>query len=203
MIDQGRGDGLARELQAVVAAVGAGDLEQAGRLSDAALAAGRAHPLFFKLRAVSHERRGRLIEAIQDFRSALAITPDDFAASSALGSCLARSGRIPEALAALDASIALNSGYAPAHCNRGWALETSGDRSGARTAYERAIAIDPNNLQALGGLAAISAQSGRSAAARDYAGRALGLAPHDATSAMARAMPEVASCGANPSARPA
>ena len=192
MIEQGRGDGLAGELQAVVAAVGAGDLDRAGRLSDAALAAGRAHPLFFKLRAVSHERSGRLGEAIQDFRSALAMAPGDFAASSALGSCLARSGRIPEALAALDASIALNGGYAPAHCNRGWALETSGDRSGARAAYERAIAIDPNNLQALGGLAAISAQSGRSAEARDYAGRALALSPHDVTSGIALAMAEVA-----------
>ena len=182
---------LARSLQEVVAAVGAGDLERAARLSDSALAFGRTHPLFFKLRAVSHERRGRLGEAIQDFRAALAMAPDDFAALSALGSCLARSGRLPEALAALDASIALNGGYAPAHCNRGWALETSGDRAGARTAYERALAIDPVNLQALGGLAAIAAQSGQSAAARDFAQRALKLAPRDAAASIALAMAEV------------
>ena len=182
---------LARELQAVVAAVSAGDIDRAGRLCDAALAAGRIHPLFFKLRAVSHERGGRLGEAIDDFRSALAVSPDDFAALSALGSCLARSGRLPEALVALDASIALNGSYAPAHCNRGWTLETAGDRSGARAAYEQALAIDPNTLQALGGLAAISAQSGGSVAARDYAERALKLSPNDPAAIIALAMAEV------------
>ena len=191
MTDQAADAALTRNLQDVVAAVGAGDLERAARLSDSALAFGRAHPLFFKLRAVSRERRGRLGEAIEDFQSALAMTPDDFAALSALGSCLARSGRIAEALTALDASIALNGGYAPSHCNRGWALETSGDRGGARAAYERAIAIDPDNLQALGGLAAIAAQSGQSAVARDYAQRALKRAPRDAAAAIALAMAEV------------
>ena len=179
------------KVQEVIVAVTRGDLELAARLSQAALAAGVSHPLLFKLRAVTHERRGRLDAAIQDFQAALALAPNDFAASSALGSCLARSGRIPDALAALDASIALNGGYAPAHCNRGWALETSGDRAGARAAYERAIAIDPDNLQALGGLAAISAQSGQAAAARDYGARALKLAPRDPAATIALAMAEV------------
>ena len=179
------------KVQEVIVAVTRGDLELAARLSQAALAIGVSHPLLFKLRAVTHERHGRLDAAIRDFQSALALAPNDFAALSALGSCLARSGRIPEALAALDASIALNGAYAPAHCNRGWALETSGDRAGARAAYERAIGIDPDNLQALGGLAAISAQSGQSAAARDYAGRALKLAPRDPAASIGLAMAEV------------
>ena len=181
------------KVQEVIVAVTRGDLELAARLSQAALAIGVSHPLLFKLRAVTHERHGRLDAAIRDFQSALALAPNDFAASSALGSCLARSGRIPEALAALDASIALNGAYAPAHCNRGWALETSGDRAGARAAYERAIGIDPDNLQALGGLAAVSAQSGQSAAA----------ASPSETSAMARAMLAAGSRGASFSARPA
>ena len=179
-------------IQEVIVAVTRGDLELAARLSHAALASGVSHPLLFKLRALTHERHGRLEAAIQDFQSALSLAPNDFAASSALGSCLARAGRIPEALAALDASIALNGAYAPAHCNRGWALETSGDRAGARAAYERALAIDPDNLQALGALAAISAQSGQSAAARDHAGRALNLAPRDPLANIALAMAEVA-----------
>ena len=182
---------LARQLREAMSAVGAGDLELAARLSDHALTSGGTHPLFFKLRAVSHERQGRLAEAIQDFRSALALAPNDFAALSALGSCLSRSGRIPEGLRALDASITINAAYAPAHCNRGWALETAGDRAGARTAYERALVIDPANLQALGGLAAISAQSGQGAAAREFAGRALQLAPRDPTATIALAMAEV------------
>ena len=182
---------LARQLREVMGAVGAGDLERAAKLSHEAMTSGAAHPLFFKLRAVSHERQGRLGEAIGDFQSALALAPNDFAALSALGSCLSRSGRIAEGLAALEASIAINPGYAPAHCNRGWALETAGDRGGARAAYERALAIDPANLQALGGLAAISAQSGETGAAKEFAGQALKLAPRDPTASIALAMAEV------------
>ena len=84
------GEAVARELQDVAAALGRGDFDGAVRLAHAALVARRTHPLFFKLRAVMQERQGRLSDAIQDFRSALALAPDDFAALSALGSCLAR-----------------------------------------------------------------------------------------------------------------
>ena len=116
----------AQRLRATLAAAQSGDLARAAALADAALEDGLVDPLYFKLRAVQHERSGRLDEAIRDFQSALAFFPDDHAALSALGLCLARAGRVQEALTALNRSVALQPGYAPAHCNLGWTFEVAG-----------------------------------------------------------------------------
>ena len=178
-------------LQAAFAAINAGDLGRAIGVAGAALERGEREPLFFKLRAIGQERQGRLAQAIDDFRAALSLVPDDFAALSSLGLLLARAGRAPEGLRQLDASIAIKGDYAPAHCNRAWALEATGDRAGARAAYEQALAIDPTALQALGGLAAIAARSGAMEAARDYARRALAISPRDPAASIALAKVEI------------
>ncbi len=189
MTDQTAADDVTgRRLQDVLAAVQAGDLDQAVEHAAAALDEGLSHPLFFKLRAVRREGLGQLADAVRDFQSALALVPDDFGALSAMGLCLGRMGRLQEGLSALDASIAIQSGYAPAHCSRGWVLEALGDRAGARGAYERAVAIDPDNVQALGSLAAIAARSSAMPLARTYAARALALSPRDPVANIAMAM---------------
>ena len=192
------GSGLAgadddtQRLRETLAAAQSGDLARAAALADAALQDGLVDPLYFKLRAIQHDRSGRLDEAVKDFRSALAFAPEDHAALSALGLCLAKAGRVQEGLAALGSSIALQPGYAPAHCNRGWALEVAGERAAARSAYERALAIDPRNVQALGSLGVIVAQGGAPDQARDYASRALAISPHDAVANLALGMADVA-----------
>lgn len=57
----------------------------------------------------------------------------------------------------------------------------AGDLSGARKSYEQALRNDPRNVDALNGLAAISAHEGRSAEAQQYYLRALEADPQDAT----------------------
>jgi tetratricopeptide (TPR) repeat protein len=187
MDSQMAAEAAARRVEQTLAAARAGDLAGAIGLAERALGEGLTDPLFFKLRAVRHERSGRLEQAIEDFRSALALSAEDFAALSALGLCLARAGRLGEALAAFDGSISLEPGYAPAHANRGWALEMAGDRAGARAAYQRALALDPGAVPALGGLAMLAARSGDPGLAVAYAERALALAPGDAAANLAMA----------------
>jgi tetratricopeptide (TPR) repeat protein len=194
MVESGRtvADDDAKRLADTLAAAQSGDLARAVNLAKAALDDGVVEPLYFKLRAVEHERQGRIEDAITDFQSALAFFPDDYAALSALGLCLARSGRLPEALAAIEGSISLRPDYAPAHCNLGWTFEAAGDRARARSAYGQALAVDPNSVQALGSLATIAARSGDFDQARSYAARALAISPQDPVAGIAMAMAAVA-----------
>jgi len=183
-------------------AAAAGQLDTAMALAEGALAGGLEHPLFFKLRSLARERQGRLAEAVADLRSALAATPDDFAARNALGLLLARTGHVGQGLAELDRAVALNPGFAPAHQNRGWALESLGDLTGARRAYERALEQAPGDSRALAALAWLAARRADWPEARARAEAALASAPEPAAQ-LALAMadlrtgsPEAAEAGA-------
>lgn len=179
-------------LRDTVAAAQAGDLPRAFALAEAALGEGLEHPFFFRMRALSRERQGRLEEAIADFRAALQGAPDDPAVLSALGQCLGRVGRFAEALTALEAAAARAPGFAPALADRGWVLENLGELKAARSAYERALAADPGNVRALGGLAALAARRGEAETARTHAEAALARAPGDGAATFALASVELA-----------
>jgi tetratricopeptide (TPR) repeat protein len=150
--------GDVERLRSAAAAAEAGDLEGAIALAQSALADGLTHPLLLKLRAVKHEREGRVPEAIADLRGALVYAPDDAAARNALGLCLIRAGRPREALAQLDEALALNPQLVQAQLNRASALESLGDLVGARAAYERVAEREPANARAPAALAWLAAR---------------------------------------------
>ncbi|HEX3700590.1 MAG TPA: sulfotransferase [Phenylobacterium sp.] len=177
-----------QRLRDTMAAAQAGDLARAFQLSEAALADGLEHPVFFRLRGLKREQAGRIAEAAGDFAAALADTPDDVAVLDMLGLCLARLGRMDEALKALNTAVRLQPGYAPAHFNRGWALESLGDLAGARAGYGTALKLDTGHGRAAGALALLAARAGRWDEAREATDRAMAIDPADLGARLARAM---------------
>ena len=150
--------GDVERLQSAAAAAERGDLERAIALAQEALADGLTHPLLLKLRAVKHEREGRVSEAIADLRAALVDAPGDAAARNALGVCLIRAGRPREAVAQLDQALSLSPQLVQAELNRASALESLGDLVEARAAYERVAEHDPANARAPAALAWLAAR---------------------------------------------
>lgn len=98
--------------------------------------------------AFSLYRAGRLEEAAEAYRRALATSPDQAALWNNLGAILNRLGRPGEALEALDRALATEPTFAQAHLNRGHALWELGDRAGAIEAYDRATRADPELVAA-------------------------------------------------------
>jgi Flp pilus assembly protein TadD len=191
---------VAAALQAVIAALDAGQLPLAIDRAEAALNQGLIDPLFHRLRGVRAQQQGRLDVAIADFDAALTLGGEDGPVLNALGFCLARYGRPAEGLIRLDRALALSPDVAAFHFNRGWTLEVMGELAGARGAYETAVNLDPKHAQALGNLAMLAARSAEWSAARGFASRAIALDSASPAAATALARAEAAQ-GDAPSAR--
>ena len=176
----------------IARALAAGDWRTAFARADEAFARGSRDEILHRLRAVRAQREARLPDAIADFHEALKGSPGDVSLLAALGLCLARLGRSVEALASLDEAIALGPDYPPAHFSRGFALEALGDPAAAAAAYARAARLDPNHAEALGALANLASRRADWAEARQFAGRALAIAPALASASLALAAAEAA-----------
>jgi tetratricopeptide (TPR) repeat protein len=87
---------------------------------------------------------GRLEEACQAFREALAIDAADQEAQVNLAAALQGLGRCAEALAEADKAIARDSAIAAAHAVRGNALNGLDRKAEAIGSYDRALLLDPN-----------------------------------------------------------
>ena len=172
--DQARADNRAL-LEGVSDALRKGDVREARRLAELALAQGLEHPTLLSLRAVGHTEAGRHEEALNDLRKAHFLAPNDFAALNALGLACVRTERLPEALACYDKALAINPDFAPGWFNRGWALERLGELGQAAEAYERATTLDPRHIDAWANAAWIASRRGDAAATKAAAGQALAL----------------------------
>ncbi len=146
-------------------------------MAAAALADGLEHPLLLNVVALNFEMQGRVAEAEQLLRRAVAIAPNDVGSRNALGLGLLGLDRPDEALAQFDAIIALDSSLPFAHANRGNALSALGINTGAEASYLRALELDANQPIALAGLARIAASRGAHREARERAEKVLALLP--------------------------
>jgi len=162
-------------LEGVSDALQRGDMREARRLAEQALARGLEHGTLFSLRAVGHTEAGRHEEALKDLRKAHFLAPNDFAVLNALGLACMRTERLVEALACYDKALAINPDFAPGWFNRGWALERLGELGKAAESYERATALDPAHLAAWANQAWIASRRGDATAAKASAERALAL----------------------------
>jgi len=87
---------------------------------------------------------GRLPEAIEEYRAAIAIKPDYAIAHDSLGGLLMQEGRLPEAMAEFKAALKAQPNFALAHNNLGIALaQTPGRLPDAMAEFETTIRIDP------------------------------------------------------------
>ncbi len=161
----------------VNAALAQGDMIRAGDLAAAALTAGQRHPRLYGVAAFRLSEAGRFEDALRLLGPARAMAPDDANLAHGTGFCLARLGRGIEAIGAFDAALRLAPGFPPSLHHKGVVLEGMGDDEPAARLYELATLGDPTYADAWSGRASIAVRRGDYPAAREFADRALGLAP--------------------------
>jgi len=173
------------DVDAVNAALARGDYERAADVSAAALERGQRHPTLFNALAFRHSEAGRYEAALALLRQAVEIDPRDVHVLYSIGFCLFRLGRNEEALVAFDSVLAIRPGFPAAMHHKGMLLEQKGDEAGAVRCYEMAMRSDPNYEDPYAGLASIAAGRGDFDRAREYARRALAIAPLQPTAHLA------------------
>jgi len=173
--------------RAISDAIAARDHQGAYEQSEAALARGLVHPIFFNARALWLERQGRDEEALADFERALSLGPRTAIALNAIGLCLTRLQRLSEAISAFDEAIRLNPTFTPTYHRKGLALGMAGDLAAAKRAHEQAVRLNPRDAEALGSLASLAARKGDAKNTLAYAERAFRRDPDQPTALAARA----------------
>lgn len=134
-------------------------------------------------RASALAQAGRLREAAQIYRSALARAPQDAEATHFLGVCLVQDGRRAEGLALVERSLSLAPGNAMYRQNYGLLLAEGGDLAGAEAQFRRIIGLEPGNAPAHNYLGMVCQRLGRFDEAIAAYHAALRLAPGDAAAA--------------------
>ncbi len=164
-------------LRAISEALDARDFARAIALSDDALAAGVEHPLILNLLALKHDQAGRHAQALRLLQRAVELAPDDVGSLNALGLCFLALERDSEALSAFLKVVAQLPEAAFAHANLASVQRRLGELDKADAAYAMALKLDPVHPLALAGRGSIASMRGDHGSARDFALRALQVAP--------------------------
>ena len=180
------------KVHSILAALDAGDLEDAARLSELALESGLQHPAPFCVMATALESKARFGEAIPYLRRARELLPTDVPLMIALVRCLLGAGRPADTLAVLETALRLEPFYADAHAHKGQALERLSRMGEAQGSYARALALDPANLAAKAGVASLCSHFGEHREARAHAQAVLEAAPDHASAAVVLALADMA-----------
>jgi tetratricopeptide (TPR) repeat protein len=93
---------------------------------------------------IAQEEKGRLSEAIAQYKTAMKIRPDFALPHNNLGNVLFATKKTEEAIAYYKSALKLNPAYAMAHSNLGIALEEKGELEEAIAHYREAIRLEPN-----------------------------------------------------------
>jgi tetratricopeptide (TPR) repeat protein len=179
-------------LQAVLNFAQNRDIARAAALAEQTLASGFEHPLLLNVVATRLEQEGKLEEALQLLARAVAMAPDDVPVRHALALCLLRLDRPAESLGHLDELLCKHSQLSFAHASRGNALIALGSLGSAQRSHLRALELEPGNLAATAALASIATHRGKHDEARQWAERALKLAPGFPDAVMSLAAAELA-----------
>ena len=173
------------ELDAVQAALARGDYEQAAARAAQALNHGERHPALFNALAFHHSSAGRYEEALALLTEGLKLASRDPHLLYSAGLCLFRQGRDRDALGLFNSALDAKSGFAPPMYFRGVIFERAGEEAAAGRAYEAAIGFEPRYEAPYAGLASLAVKKGDFPRAREYAERALSLAPDTTTAHLA------------------
>ena len=121
--------------------------------------------------------QGRLDEAVDAYRRALALKPDFAEVHSNLGVTLHAQGKFDLAAASHRLALSLKPGYAAAHFNLGLSLQALARHEEAAESYRSTLALMPDYAQAHSNLgAALEAQGRRDEAVASFR-KALELSP--------------------------
>lgn len=107
------------------------------------------------------DERGRLDDAMREYREALRLDPSSADAFVDLGAAHFRKGEVGEAIRLYQEAIRLAPSMAEAHTNLGVALASHGDLEGAARAHREAIRLAPGLVDAHANLGAVCFHLGR------------------------------------------
>jgi tetratricopeptide (TPR) repeat protein len=127
------------------ALMAAGDERSAADALDEALARGHRTSEILRLRGVLHFTAREWPLAVESFRQAIELKPDDAVAHYNLGHALLKSGEEQAALEAFRNAVRCQPDYADAHTNLGKLLLQWGRRSEAVEHLERAARLAPHD----------------------------------------------------------
>ena len=126
------------------------------------------------------QARGEVAEALEHYRAAVRLRPDDAIANNALGGALLAAGDPAGAVTALKTAIAAKPDYFPAHYNLGNALATIGRFPEALEEFRTAVRLNPKDSMAHTNLGAALAETGDLSGAKEHLEEALKLEPQNA-----------------------
>jgi tetratricopeptide (TPR) repeat protein len=96
--------------------------------------------------------RGQLVEAAEQYRSALTLRPDSAETHGNLGNVLRDLGQHAEAATSLQRALQIKPGYAQAHYNLGIVMRELGQLESAIACYRQALAQKPDFAEAYNNL---------------------------------------------------
>lgn len=123
------------------------------------------------------QARGALDEAVEQFRVAVQIRPNDAVANNALGGALLAKGDLAGAERRFNSALATQPDYFDAHYNLGSALAAQDDFTGAEREFAKAVALNPQDANAQSNLGSALVQLGRLNEARAHYEAALRIDP--------------------------
>jgi cytochrome c-type biogenesis protein CcmH/NrfG len=121
--------------------------------------------------AMTHFQGGRLAEAENAYRAALAIVPADPAVTHNLGVAIAAQGRHREAIGCFEQALRADPSFVSAHFNRAVALTALGETQDAIKAFSRAAMLEPQHYQAHRALGFLWLSQGERGRALDHFAR--------------------------------
>jgi tetratricopeptide (TPR) repeat protein len=130
---------------------------------------------------VDLDEKGRVDEAVGNYRKALQFTPDLEEAHNDLGYAFLQEGRADEATAQFREALQIWPAFAEAHYNLGNALFQKGRVDEAITEYQNALQIKPLYMEAHYNMGIALGQKGRVDEAIDHLQKALQIAPTNRT----------------------
>jgi tetratricopeptide (TPR) repeat protein len=125
-------------------------------------------------------RKGKIVEAIPHFQTALAIQPNFAQACNNLGKASLQNGQLDVAILYFQKAFEIDSGYAEAHNNLAIVLAQKGQLDGAIAQFEKALAINPALIDTHRNLGVLLAQNGRIDEAIIHFQKILEVQPGDA-----------------------
>ena len=130
---------------------------------------------------------GRLIEAEQHIRGAIAVRPDYPEAFSNLGNVLWRRGYFSEAEMQLRRAIKANPTDFDAYCSLGSVLVSQGDTRGAMGRFKKVLKAKPRHINGMLGMAHAMALEGHMEDANQFLERVLEIQPQNLRALAAQA----------------
>ena len=97
---------------------------------------------------IAHADLGKHQEAIESFKQAIRLDPDDADAHLNLGAAYGELGKWKESIKSFKQALRIDPDYAKAHYNLGTAYHNTGKYKDAIESYKQAIKIDPDDARA-------------------------------------------------------